>query len=91
MEIRYQNKVKRKNPKDKQKTLNKPSFGLGGLQITRTVNSTPMQRDSLETCWIHTNDTGDRKRLLLINTARVTLGNFLNTVHGTQGPKMAAA
>lgn len=50
-----------------------------------------MQRDSLESCWIHTNDTGDREqRLLLINTARVTLGNFfLNTVHGTQGPKMA--
>lgn len=51
-----------------------------------------MQRDSSESCWAHTDDTGDREQcLLLINTARVTLGNFffLNTVHGTQGPKMA--
>lgn len=53
-----------------------------------------MQRDSLESRRSHTDDTGDRKqRLLLINTARVTLGNFffLNTVHGTQGPKRAPA
>ena len=36
-----------------------------------------MQRDSLQSCWIHINDTGDRKqRLLLINIARVILGNF---------------
>lgn len=69
---------KTKNPKDKQKTLNKPSSLVSGvLRITRTVNSTPMQCDSLESCWIHTNDTGDcKQRLLLINTARVTLGNF---------------
>lgn len=50
-----------------------------------------MQCDPLQSCRTHTN-AGGRKHLLLMNTARVTLGNFfffLNTVHGTQGPKMA--
>ena len=37
-----------------------------------------MQYDSLESCWIQINDTGDGKEH---NTARVT-------VHGMQGPKI---
>lgn len=71
-----------KNPKDKQKPLNKPSFGLGGLHITQEpstqppCNVTPCRAVGSTSCWIHT-DTGDcKQRLLLINTARVTLGNF---------------
>lgn len=85
MEKQYPTKSKTP-PKDTQKTLNKPTSLTLGVYVSPEPATQPHAMWLLEGLRDpHHRDRRPPATSLLINTASVTLGNFLNTVHGTQG------
>lgn len=86
MEKQYPNQ-KQNTPKGHTENPNKSTSLTLGVYVSPELATQPHAMWLLEGLRDpHHRDRRPPTTSLLINTASVTLGNFLNTVHGTQGP-----